>query len=369
MNPCDLSTIPADFYQSPMYVNSQTLKDPAELAHLRTIVAAFLNYENDCQIALNRMENAFNKLNDKQKSLLMITPKERVEKVRQAIQQNQNFLTACVIEWMCLFPDDSVHKFSVPQHYADKARSVLVQAKREWSEEGKLERDQCFTPIIQKLKELYAKPEGVKVLIPGCGLGRLPYEIATCGFSAQGNEFAYEMLFAGQTIMNECTDGKKFLVYSKPLQFNNLFKFEDIMTPVEVPEISEFISADLSVASGEFLESYSDDYNIWDCVVTCFFLDTAHNPLDYLERIRDMLKPNGYWIHFGPLQYHYSDVESEWSVELSWQELEYAAQKMGFLFESQEIKQSSYGSSSKSMVNVTFNSVFSVARKTESKGK
>ncbi len=39
----------------------------------------------------------------------------------------------------------------------------------------------------------------------------------------------------------------------------------------------------------------------WDAVVCCFFIDTAHNVIDYLERIYHILKPGGLWINFGQL--------------------------------------------------------------------
>ena len=37
----------------------------------------------------------------------------------------------------------------------------------------------------------------------------------------------------------------------------------------------------------------------WDCVATCFFIDTAHNVIEYLEKIYHILKPGGYWINIG----------------------------------------------------------------------
>ena len=37
----------------------------------------------------------------------------------------------------------------------------------------------------------------------------------------------------------------------------------------------------------------------WDCVVTCYFIDTAHNVIAYIENISKILKPGGYWINLG----------------------------------------------------------------------
>lgn len=43
----------------------------------------------------------------------------------------------------------------------------------------------------------------------------------------------------------------------------------------------------------------------FDCVVTCFFIDTAHNVVQYVEVIRHCLKEGGYWLNLGPLLYHW----------------------------------------------------------------
>jgi ubiquinone/menaquinone biosynthesis C-methylase UbiE len=37
----------------------------------------------------------------------------------------------------------------------------------------------------------------------------------------------------------------------------------------------------------------------WDAVVTCFFIDTAKNIVDYLETIHKVLKKGGVWINAG----------------------------------------------------------------------
>jgi N2227-like protein len=39
-------------------------------------------------------------------------------------------------------------------------------------------------------------------------------------------------------------------------------------------------------------------------VVTCFFLDTASNPIEYVRLVSEALVPGGYWVNVGPLQWH-----------------------------------------------------------------
>jgi carnosine N-methyltransferase len=67
------------------------------------------------------------------------------------------------------------------------------------------------------------------------------------------------------------------------------------------------------MAAGSFTEIYdaADNANVWDGIVTCFFLDTAPVVLDYIDTIYHLLKPGGIWINIGPLLYHWvADYES-----------------------------------------------------------
>lgn len=54
--------------------------------------------------------------------------------------------------------------------------------------------------------------------------------------------------------------------------------------------------------------------------------------MDYIEKIWNILKPNGYWINFGPLLYHYSDILTEESIELSYEQIKRVIDKVGFSF-------------------------------------
>jgi len=45
------------------------------------------------------------------------------------------------------------------------------------------------------------------ILVPGCGLGRLVFEIVMAGFGAEGNELTYFMLFGSNFVIN-CVENK-----------------------------------------------------------------------------------------------------------------------------------------------------------------
>lgn len=57
---------------------------------------------------------------------------------------------------------------------------------------------------------------------------------------------------------------------------------------------------------GDFIDyaksvSHDDEAQLFDVVVTCFFVDTAANILDYLLSIKNVLSKGGVWINLGPL--------------------------------------------------------------------
>lgn len=66
----------------------------------------------------------------------------------------------------------------------EKVRSTLRSFVRDWSEEGKEEREACYTPILEALERHWPNRDlrgSKKVLIPGSGLGRLAMEVAARG--------------------------------------------------------------------------------------------------------------------------------------------------------------------------------------------
>jgi len=70
----------------------------------------------------------------------------------------------------------------------DKLRSTLKQFVRDWSEQGREERDACYNPMKDALAEHFShvplEERGkLRVLVPGAGLGRLAFDVASMGMS------------------------------------------------------------------------------------------------------------------------------------------------------------------------------------------
>jgi carnosine N-methyltransferase len=206
--------------------------------------------------------------------------------------------------------------------------------------------------------------ELISVLIPGAGLGRLLYEFAKAGYKAQGNDFSYFLLLASNFILNCSSQAEEFEI--KPLihSFSNVFwnngPFKEIKVPDEALNID---SGEMSMVAGEFVEVYKKQVESWDSVVTCFFIDTAHNIIEYVETIYQILKKGGVWINLGPLLYHYTDMEKEVSIELSWEELKHIIINMGFEIKNESIRESYYSSDIDSMLKSIYKCIFFTAVK------
>ncbi len=121
---------------------------------------------------------------------------------------------------------------------------------------------------------------------------------------------------------------------------------------------------DMSMVAGEFLEVYSKQKEQWDCVVTCFFLDTAHNLMEYIECIHKILKKGGLWVNFGPLLYHYAEQPNEIQIELPWDVIETMIPQFGFEFRKKEWRKCTYTGDKDSMMQMVYDCIFFSAVKT-----
>ncbi|KAK8639328.1 hypothetical protein V6N13_137715 [Hibiscus sabdariffa] len=210
-------------------------------------------------------------------------------------------------------------QFNVPLVDVDKVRCIIRNIVRDWAEEGKKERDQCYKPILEELDALFpnrSKDSPPACLVPGAGLGRLALEISCLDSSAQ---LPLAFVVAGSAGINE----------------------------------------GFSMCGGDFVEVYNDSSQIgfWDAVVTCFFIDTAHNIIEYIEIISRILKEGGVWINFGPLLYHFADMygqEDEMSIELSLEDVKKIAFHYGFELEKEQIVETTYTANPRSMMQVSF---------------
>ncbi|KAJ1921261.1 hypothetical protein H4219_000862 [Mycoemilia scoparia] len=288
-----------------------------------------------------------------------------------------------------IIPRDQVRRFfkkrqqqgllPAKEHHIDKLRSTFRQFVRDWSEEGKVERDSTYGPLLDELEYQFSHlnfqgKAGVSVLVPGAGLGRLALEIADRGYSCQGNEFSYFMLFSSNFILNYSLRKEQYAVYPYIHSLSNIISIDSQLRAVKIPDVlpqsmlGSNSQASFSMVAGDFVEIYgaNDQAEKWDAVVTCFFMDTAKNVMDYLDTLWNCLRPGGVWINLGPLLWHFENIPGEQSIELSLEEFLHVAKATGFVFDEKKFRTNiplSYTADIQSMLEYKYKCFFTVAHK------
>lgn len=89
-------------------------------------------------------------------------------------------------------------------------------------------------------------------------------------------------------------------IHPHALSFSNTVRIADQLAAVSVPDVAvRAAAADFSMVAGDFTEIYADTRAAWDCIVTCYFIDTAKNIVEYISLIHQLLVPGGVWINSG----------------------------------------------------------------------
>lgn len=285
----------------------------------------------------------------------------------------------------------------------DKARSTIRQLYRDWSHEGSAERKACYDPVIQDVvKAFWHAPSkhDVKILVPGAGLGRLVFELCRRGYTVEGNEISYHQLITSNWVLNHTTKGQQFDLYPFALDFSNVVSREHQLKKVKVPDVHPGTTLEdvlghttanaadrMSMTAADFVVLYGDEEHkdMFDAVVTVFFIDTAPNLIRYIETIRNCLQDGGLWINLGPLLWHFADrapseehaskraqgpcektgIEEPGAFELTDEEVLILVRNMGFDVEKHEIRSDGLGyiQSPESMLQNIYRASHWIARK------
>ncbi|XP_032297372.1 carnosine N-methyltransferase isoform X1 [Coturnix japonica] len=360
-------------------VEEEAEEERMEREHFRRIINAFRYYGTNMHERVSRTERQFKSLPASQQSLLpQFLP--HLDKIRKCIDHNQEILQTIVNDCVHMFEnkeygEDGRGKITPASTFdMDKLKSTLKQFVRDWSEEGKPERDSCYQPIISEIVKNFPKERWdfskVNILVPGAGLGRLAWEIAMLGYACQGNEWSLFMLFSSNFVLNRCSEVNSCKLYPWIHQFSNNKRSADQIRPIYFPDVDPHSlpsGSNFSMTAGDFQEIYSE-CNTWDCIATCFFIDTAHNVIDYIDTIWKILKPGGIWINVGPLLYHFENLANELSIELSYEDIKNVILQYGFHIEvEKESVLSTYTVNELSMMKYYYECVLFVVRKPEEK--
>ncbi|KAG7561947.1 hypothetical protein FFLO_02587 [Filobasidium floriforme] len=269
-----------------------------------------------------------------------------------------------------------------------KQRSTLRQMIRDWSEAGAAEREKTYKPCLDAVEEHFSHiPEEDRLvyLAVQSSLAGLVFRLKRYsshrsriqnrqltlrsisylkGFAAQGNEFSAHMLIMSNWVLNESSQIGQYQIFPNLHSFSNhLTTHEHLLRSYLVPDVlpGQLLgpNSDFSFVAGDFEEVYggrsddgswvdipADQAGQWGAVVTCFFLDTARNIINYLKIIKGLLRPDGVWVNVGPLLWHWENVQDkergEGSIELSLDEVKDLARKMGFEINNERLDRATY---------------------------
>ncbi|KAJ3338056.1 hypothetical protein HDU93_010054 [Gonapodya sp. JEL0774] len=298
-------------------------------------VAAFMHYKLHSLGVLARRRRHHAALTDRHKSLLrMANFEQKLHAAELGVMSNSDFLKSVVAEDSPFPYDDDVKRElnevgtgDVSESDIDKVRSTIRQVLRDWSSEGTPERDTCYNPIMEAIDRAFSEVPieeraSLRVLVPGAGLGRLCYEIAKRGYSAQGNEFSFYMLLTSNYLLNRVTRRQQHVIYPWVHSFSHAPMAADTVSAVAIPdEVPNNLprGVEFSMVAGDFVEIYGSE------------------------------KEKG--------------SEEETSVELSLDEIRTVAEAVGFVFEEARMVDATYAHNPRSMMAFLYRCAFWVARK------
>ena len=367
-------------------------EDELENKHFNACNVACLQYEVYIMEELTRRRRHLEKMPTKYREKLPIRAmEEKLGKLQEAVRVNQRFFEG-VVQQNCppKIYDQTYPTRTAPERHMSKVKTTIEQCVRDWAAEGKEERDAVYGPILGELQKFLpvTTPDmknKQKVLIPGVGLGRLLLEVCMAGYSGQGNEFDYFMLYASDFFLNSGFSANSIDIFPWIHSPLNVVSGQDALRSVKCPDVSAIDclkqnpGMSMSMSMGEFVEVYDtkENYGAWDSVVTCFFVDTAPNIAQYCELIQKLLRHGGVWVNLGPLLYHWyafganpdsfaGDPRYLESIELTYEELKFTMGSYGFEFLNEERRVCHYNRrpSGLNMKETVYNCILFTAKKT-----
>ncbi|ELP88335.1 hypothetical protein EIN_227480 [Entamoeba invadens IP1] len=264
----------------------------------------------------------------------------RMKEVRDLSETNTPFLESIVSLYTKQFKtEEDVEKSlehsccTLNKHNMSRISDVIQQTVREWSGEGSYVRDSCFRVLLDEI--------GTKkrVLVPGCGLARLPYELVKNGNECYACECNHYMILT----LNALIQAKKeafticpYLVFTSDLVSSDFQRLK-----LKIPDVApnEFLSQ-VKFSEEDFVTYTEKSQVTFDVVCTCYFMDTAFDAVEYITSIFKVLKSGGQWVNLGPLHWVNNCISS---FHFTLEEIIQIAKRVGFtLVKNSEMKSTTY---------------------------
>ncbi|KAJ8514674.1 hypothetical protein ONZ45_g7813 [Pleurotus djamor] len=313
---------------------------------------AALSYQNYLKVASNevsRMRSASSSVPRTHGRILkQIGYPAKLVRLEETVRTNALVTDGIAREARRLYPTVSLSN-QAKSDGIGRVREALKHFVRDWSNEGKEERDRMFRHILDILEAVVPEERrGKKVLVPGAGLGRLAWEISQLGFDTTANELSYYMILAFQFLLSPSSTARVNQHTLHPFAYwfshqrSNDSLFRAVQFPDAIPRLSptfhlseaDFLSLKPPLQNPEPIAFWSSEESSYlrgyDYIVTLFFIDTSLNVVSTIEQIHHLLRPGGTWINLGPLLW---TGGAQAKMELSLEEVLAVAREVGFIFE------------------------------------
>lgn len=345
-------------------------KDKEELKRFIIALTGMEKYSYHNRWQIDKIIYDYSNMDKRLLSKMTYDYNTRVKRLESGVELNQKFLSTIFSQYKV---DSYFYKDFNQKEIEDTAYSeygtlnyaVFMYIMRDWTKESKKERELNYNPIISEVKK-YLKPKS-KILLPGAALLRLGYELGKLDYEVDANDYNFSNVMLCDYLFNF---SKKDQFEFQPLirSFSNYLSEDTIFRKYSFPD--EDISTNLNgkgkitLTAGDFIKLFNDKKEYYDCIITCFFIDTAKNIFEYLEVIEKVLKKGGIWINFGPLSYHWVGYQNIPTIELPYDKLKEVIQNFGFEYLNEDKNRTiTYCEIEGFMKNDIFNCVFFTAQK------
>lgn len=339
-----------------------------EMSDFSEFISALANYRSAATSQLDKLQESGHR-----------DPRE-ISSLKDAVNCNADLFEYILKKAPSVFGGDKKIRLPIirtPEEFDESDLSQLMaavkSAARDWSSLGDIEREQTYRPIVNALNEYL--PKESNVLIPGAGLCRLAVEIASNGFTAYANEQAFVMLLMTQIALRR---KRTFKIYPFLHQISGLDSFQDSLVHSTFPEAKIRLNDDLvengiidplellyqhqlNLLAGGFEAIQYARNQLYDSVVTCYFIDVVADIPKAINLIYNIIRPGGYWINFGPMLLH--RCEDNFFSTMTLDDLKKIAIETGFQIIKEERVETTYIENPKSHLKSSYNCQFLILQK------
>ena len=343
----------------------------------KIVIKEMQDYSQNCGYILRDLEKGYSALTKNHLEKLPFNYKDKIEKVKEGIKLNQDFYNKVVSLYS---PKFDYLKFSPEEHEEHRYfEEYLIRhffmscLMRDWTQESKPERDNNYGNVLKEVKKYFdydnkelMKKNNYKVLVPGTGCSRMAFELAKRGFEVEANDFCYIYILCDDYLFNY-SHKNEFQFCPSIHSFSNYYSEASVLKKYSFPDVDirdELQKAEakpIKFIKGDFLLRYKGKKDLYDCIVTLFFIDVSKNIVEYVEIMHDLLKKGGVWVNLGCLDYYHSKYNN--SIDLTWDELRLVIQNYDFELKNEVTEFVPYGVKQGSTVSDSYGTVFFTAVK------